>query len=425
MRRFDVLRFMLDPRYRRDPYPLYDRIRSAAPVHNAVVAATILSDYKAVMFALRDSRLSSDESNADFAYAAGRRGAGLVLEAPFRWLIHREGSTGHPDAPFSTMVRRSLLTIDAPDHTRLRALVARAFTPRTVVEARSTIEKIAHELLDDIERRDDADLIADYAYQVPVRVICQMLGVPADDFSMFHRWVVPLVARFDVANIGSKTIGREADQATVALRRYVLDLADRRRSEPRDDLISTLVAIADDGDRLGEDELVSVLILLLVAGHETTANLIGNACWHLHLNPEQHRRWREEPAIRGPGIEELLRYDSPIQMAQRISMEDIEYGGVLIPRHRLVIPLIGAANRDPGQFVDPNRLDLGRPDVHPASFGSGAHHCIGAALARAEGEIALSTLYDRLPRLRPTVERPNWRSSIIFRGLKELPVRWD
>jgi hypothetical protein len=425
MRRFDLLRFMLDPRYRRDPYPLYDRIRPAEPVHNAVVAATVLSDYESVMAALRDPRFSSDETNADFTYAAGRRGAGLVLEAPFRFLIHREDSSGHPDAPFSTMARRFLLAIDAPDHTRLRALVARAFTPRTVIDATPTIEKIAHELIDDIERRDDVDLIADYAYQVPVRLICQMLGVPADDFSMFHRWVVPLVARFDIANMGSRTVGREADEATVALRQYVLELADRRRSEPRDDLISTLVAIADDGDRLDEDELVSVLILLLVAGHETTANLIGNACWHLHLNPEQRRRWQEEPEIRRPGIEELLRYDSPIQMAQRISMEDVEYGGVVIPRHRLVIPLIGAANRDPAQFVDPNRLDLGRADVHPASFGFGVHHCIGAALARAEGEIALTTLYDRLPRLRPTVERPDWRPSIIFRGLKALPVRWD
>jgi cytochrome P450 len=415
---------MLAPRYRRDPYPLYDRIRAAAPVHNAIVAATVLSDYESVMAALRDPRLSSDETNADFTYAAGRRGAGLLAEAPFRFLIHREASGG-AEAPFTTMARRFLLAVDAPDHTRLRALVARAFTPRTVIDAAPTIEKVAHELIDDIERRDDADLIADYAYQVPVRVICQMLGVPADDFPMFHRWVVPLVARFDIANMGSKTLGREADEATVALRGYLLDLADRRRSEPRDDLISTLVAIADDGDRLDEDELVSVLGLLLVAGHETTANLIGNAFWHLHLNPSQRARWQEEPEIRRPGIEELLRYDSPIQMVQRISMEDIEYGGVVIPKHRLVIPLIGAANRDPARFVEPQRLDLGRTDNHPVSFGFGVHHCLGAALARAEGEIALTTLYDRLPKLRPTVSQPAWRPSIIFRGLEALPVRWD
>jgi pimeloyl-[acyl-carrier protein] synthase len=252
-----------------------------------------------------------------------------------------------------------------------------------------------------------------------------MLGVPADDFSLFHRWVVPVVARFDIANMGSKTLGREADEATVALRGYLLDLADRRRSEPCDDLISSLVAIADDGDRLDEDELVSVLILLLVAGHETTANLIGNACWHLHLNPVQRERWQEEPEIRRSGIEELLRYDSPIQMAMRISMEDIECGGVVIPKHRLVVPLIGAANRDPAQFIEPNRLDLGRIDNRPVSFGFGTHHCIGAALARAEGEIALTTLYDRLPRLRPTVRRADWRPSIIFRGLRALPIRWD
>jgi hypothetical protein len=237
--------------------------------------------------------------------------------------------------------------------------------------------------------------------------------------------VVPVVARFDIANMGSKSLIRESDAATAALRRYLLDLAARRRSEPRDDLISTLVEVADDGDRLDEDELVSVLLLLLVAGHETTANLIGNAVWHLHLHPEQRNRWQEEPEVRRTGVDELLRYDSPIQMAQRISTEDIEYEGVVIPRRRLVIPLIGAANRDPARFADPNRLDLGRTDNHPASFGFGTHHCIGAALARAEGEIALTALYDRLPRLRPTVDRPEWRPSIIFRGLKSLPVCWN
>jgi cytochrome P450 len=423
--RWDVLRFMIDPRFRRDPYPLYDLLRAVAPVHNAMVAATTLAEYETVMNALRDPRLSSDVGNADFRYSAGRLGAGLVAEAPFRFMMRRGGAGTDPAGPFVIMERRFLTGIDAPDHTRLRGLVSRAFTPRVVAEATPIIEKIAQEVIDQLEPSGEADLLADYAYQVPVRVICEMLGVPADDYAMFHEWVVDVVARFDIANVGSKTLVRKADNATVALTRYLLKLADERRNEPRDDWLSKLVAIADEGDRLDEDELVSVVVLLLGAGHETTANLIGNAVWHLHRNPEQLSLWKDAPEIRRNAVEELLRYDSPIQMVQRIALEDLEIGGVPIPKGRMIIPLLGAANRDPKRFTDPNRLDLGRADCRPVSFGFGVHHCIGAALARAEGEIAIAVLYDRFPGLRPTVDRPEWRPSIIFRGLKALPVRWD
>ena len=426
MRRSEVLRFMLDPGFRRDPYPLYARLREHEAVHTAVVGATIVSSYDAVLETLRDPRMSSSESHADFSYDAGRRGAGLLAEAPFRFLMNRGGGwQPEPRDDFIRMSRNFLTGIDAPHHTRLRGLVARAFTPRVIADASPVIEKIAHELIDELEPRGEAELLREYAYELPVRVICRMLGVPAADFSEFHGWVVDIVARFDVASLGSAKLASRANEATVALSGYLLGLAHARRLEPRDDLISALVAVADDGDRLSEAELVSVVALLLAAGHETTANLIGTSVWHLHRHPDQLFRWKTESDLRRNGVEELLRFDSPVQLVQRITTEDCEIGGVPIAKGRHVIPLIGAANRDPRRFDEPDRLDLGRVDTHAMSFGFGAHHCIGAALARAEGEIGLGVLYDRLPRLRPTVDRPQWRSSIIFRGLKALPVRWD
>lgn len=424
--RWDVLRFMLDPRFRRDPYPLYARLRERDAVHTAVVGATIVSSYDAVLETLRDPRMSNSERYADFSYDAGRRGAGFLAEAPFRFLMNRGGGwKEEPRDDFIRMSRNFLTSIDAPHHTRLRGLVARAFTPRVIADASPVIEKIAHELIDDLEPRGEAELLREYAYELPVRVICRMLGVPAGDFPEFHGWVVDIVARFDVASLGSTKVARRANEATVALTGYLLGLAQARRLEPRDDLISALVAVADDGDQLSEPELVSVVALLLAAGHETTANLIGTSAWHLHRHPDQLFRWKSEPELRRNGVEELLRFDSPVQLVQRITTENCEIGGVPIAKGRHVIPLIGAANRDPQRFEGPDRLDLGRADSHAMSFGFGAHHCIGAALARAEGEIGLGVLYDRLPRLRPTVDRPQWRSSIIFRGLKALPVRWD
>ncbi len=280
------------------------------------------------------------------------------------------------------------------------------------------------ELLDGIELRREAELMSEYAYQLPVRVICHLLGVPAADFPRFRGWVVDLVRRFDVADPGSKKVTARGDVAAAELDRYIRELAARRREEPTDDLLSALVHAVDEGDRLDEDELVSVVVLLLAAGHETTANLIGNSVWHLSRHREQRERWRREPELRRNAVEELLRYDSPVQMVQRIAVEDLRMRGVRIPKGRLVIPLIGAANRDPERFTDPDRLDLARAAGSPASFGFGAHHCLGAALARVEGEVALAALYDRLPRVRPAVDKPPWRRSIIFRGLTELPVVW-
>ncbi len=422
--RRDVLRFMLDARYRRDPYPLYDRLREAGDVQHTVAASTLVSSMDAALEVLRHPAMMSSSDFTDFSYRAGRLGAGLLIEAPFRFLLHRQGAGSRSDRPFALLSRGLLTSVDPPDHPRLRGLVSRAFTPRVVRDAGESIEKISHELVDSFEARGEVDLLTEFAYQLPIRVICSMLGIPAGDYPVFHDWVTALVVGFDLERTGSKAIMRRADAASLAIGAYLSELAEQRRREPRDDLLSTLVSDAEDGDRLSPDELVAMVVIILVAGHETTANLIANGVWSMHADPAQRDVWVDDPDGRPAAVEELLRYESPIQLVQRIAAEDVDIHGVPIPAGRIVIVLLGAANRDPAHFDAPHRLDLRRQDAHPIPFGFGAHHCIGASLARAEAQIGLAALYERLPGLRPVIDTPRWRSSIVFRGLNELPVTW-
>ena len=426
-RSIDTVRFLLDPRFRADPYPLYDRVRAHERVHHAAVAATLVSGYDECLTVLKDPHASSDESHTDLRFTAGRDGAGLLAEAPGR-LIFRLAAmldTGEDSGAFRAMSRELLISIDPPDHTRIRALASRAFTPRVVDEMRPHIEAVAHRLLDGLEADGGAELLAAYCYELPVIVICEMLGVPAEDHARFGAWVPDIVAGLDAVAVTSRRVRQRADAAAVAISAYLRELIDRRRADPDDRLLSGLIDAADGDDRLSEDELVAFAALLLLAGHETTANLMGNGIWQLWRHADQFHRWRTEPELRPRGVEELLRYDSPVQLAQRIPLEPIEVGGVRIASRRFVMLLLGAANRDPERFSRPERLDLARDEGPPISFGFGIHHCIGASLARAEGVIGLGVLFDRFPRLRVTLDRPRWRPNVIFRGLRELPVRWD
>ncbi len=320
------------------------------------------------------------------------------------------------------MTRRFLILMDPPDHTRLRQLASRAFSPRVSEAARPMIAKLADELLDRLEMAGSAELLSSYAYRLPVLVICRLLGVPAEDDVRFRRWVADMVVGLDVGGVLSKGALGRADAAAVAIDRYFRDLISQRRRQPQDDLLSTLIAAADGDDRFSEEELVAFATLLLAAGHETTANLIGNGLWHLFEHPDQLERFREadQPA-RSQAVEELLRYDSPVQMVQRATTAEVTIGTTTIPAGRAVMALLGAGNHDPERFADPDRLDISRADCHPLSFGFGAHHCLGAPLARAEAEIALGHLLDRFPRLRPQIREPRWRPTMVFRGLQSLP----
>lgn len=426
-RSIDTARFLLDPRYRANPYPLYDRLRSHERVHNAAVAVTLVSGYEECLAVLRHPDTSSDEHRADLRFAAGRDGAGLVGELPGRIIFKIAGRAGSgADAgAFVGFAGNLLISLDSPDHTRIRALASRAFTPRVVEKMRPNIEALAYRMLDEMTPLGGAEILCTYFYKLPIVVICELLGVPAQDHEQFGAWVPAVVDGLDAAAVTSRKVRRRADCAAVAMTRYFRDLIERRRVDPAEHLLSALIEAADGEDRLSEQELIAFAALLLIAGHETTANLLGNGLWHLWRNADQFHRWRTEPDLRANGVEELLRYDSPVQLAQRITTSPIEVGGKPVAAGRFIMVLLGAANHDPQRFTEPSRLDLSRQEGPPISFGFGIHHCIGATLARTEAEVALGALFDRFPRLRIELDEPRWKPTLIFRGLRELPVRWD
>jgi cytochrome P450 PksS len=315
---------------------------------------------------------------------------------------------------------RNMLDLDPPDHTRLRGLVHKAFTPRLVERMRERVASLAGELLDAALRRGSFDLIRDYALPIPTTIIAEMLGVPAGDRQRFHRWSEVIVAASPSGPGMAKAI-----PSVFFFLRYIRRLVRARRAEPRDDLVSALAQAEEAGDQLSEDELLAMIFLLLVAGHETTVNLIGNGALALMKNPGQMERLRRDPTLVKTAIEELLRYESPVATAtERFAREDIPIAGVVIPRGELVYAVLASANRDPRQFPEADTLDVAREPNRHLAFGLGIHYCLGAPLARLEGEIAIAALLRRAPGLRLAVppEQLRWRRGLVLRGLQSLPV---
>jgi cytochrome P450 len=313
----------------------------------------------------------------------------------------------------------SMLFRDPPDHTRLRNLVSRAFTARVIEELGPFMREVVGGLLDEAGEKGSFDVVTGLAHPLPVAVICRMLGVPASDEPLFAGWSEDLVHTLDP--MVPPEVMRRGNDATVAFEAYFRELIAERRRRPGQDLLTALIAAEEAGDRLSEQELLTTLILLLVAGHETTVNLIGNGTLALLRNPDQLRRLREDPGLIRTGVEELLRYDSPVQFTGRVAMEQVEFGDVKVGTGQQVVALIGAANRDPAQFPDPDRLDVGREDNRHIAFGGGIHFCLGAALARAEGRVAIAQLVGRFPGLELAGE-PERKTTITLRGLRHLPV---
>ena len=375
-----------------NPYPIYRRLQTRDPVHRSrLIKGWVLSRHEDIDAVLRDSRRFGND----------------------------RASTQDANLRFDSEEPRSMLYRDPPDHTRLRSLVSKAFTPRAVRALRPRVEKIADDLLDSLDGADSFDVIDAIAYPLPVAVICEMLGVPQEDRGPFREW----------SNDASLSIEPLLDDRRVAtskdtlskLRDYFSDLAERRRADPGEDLVSVLTQIEDEGDRLSHLELQLMLVLLLVAGNETTRNLVGNGLLALLRNPEQLDRLRREPELIGPAVEELTRYDSPVQIDGRSVREDTEVGGVPMERGQYLMLLLGAANRDPEAFDDPDVLDVSRERNPHLGFGRGIHHCLGAPLARMEAEVMLDKLLERFPNVR-LAGAPHRRRQIVLRGLSSLPV---
>jgi cytochrome P450 len=392
---------LASPRFKADPYPFYARLRAEEPVCRVTLpnrqAVWLVTRYDDALAVLKDERFVKDKLNA------------TTPGARQPWV----------PAMFKPLTR-NMLDLDPPDHTRLRALVHKAFTPRLVERMRERIETLTGELLDAARGRGRMDLIRDYALPVPTTIIAEMLGVPAQDRRRFHRWSSSIVSSSPSGWGMLKAI-----PAVMAFLRYIRKLVEARRTEPRDDLVSALVQVEEAGEALSADELVAMVFLLLVAGHETTVNLIGNGTLALLRHPGQIERLRDDPSILKPAVEELLRYDSPLETAtERYAREDATVAGVTIPRGEQVFAVIASANRDGRQFTDPDMLDLTREPNRHLSFGQGIHYCLGAPLARLEGQIAIGTLLRRAPglRLAAPAEALRWRRGLVLRGLAALPV---
>jgi cytochrome P450 len=387
----------MDPEFLADPYPTYHRLREEDPVHHSPMDFWVLTRYEDVAAVLRDPR--------------------FIKEPLVSMVAARFGVSVPPG------VGLSMLDRDPPDHTRLRSLVSKAFTPRVVEGLRPRIQKMVDDLITRAEAVGTMDLIEEFAYPIPVNVICEMLGVPVDDHERFKGWSLDIARGLDSVWLPLESeIPKRSGAARHAIGDYMRGLIAERRASPRGDLLSALIAAEEAGDKLSEDELIATCILLLIAGHETTVNLIGNGTLALLRHPEELRRLRKTPGLITSAVEELLRYDGPVQRTARITSTEVTIGGRTIPKGEMVMPFIGAADRDPSQFPDPDRLDLGRADNRHIAFGWGIHFCLGAPLARVEGQIAIDTLVRRLPGLALVDAEPEHRQSLTLRGLKALPV---
>jgi hypothetical protein len=328
------------------------------------------------------------------------------------------------DEPVYRSMRHWMLQLDPPDHTRLRGLVVKAFTARRVEDMRPRIQGIVDTTLDRVKPRGQMDLIADFALRLPVTVICDMLGIPEEDHEMIFSGARGGGRLLDPVPLSRAEID-QANADNLATAAYFHSLFELRRRQPGDDLTTQLVHAEEEGNKLTNEELTANVILLFGAGHETTVNLIGNGLLALHRNPDQLRLLKDNPALITNAIEELLRYDSSVQLTGRTALEDVPVGGVDVAKGESVLCLLGAANRDPAVYPDPDRLDITRPSIKPMSFGGGIHFCLGAQLARIEGEIAIATMLRRLPSLKlDDVEHPHWRKTFVLRGLNSLPARW-
>ncbi|HYV50060.1 MAG TPA: cytochrome P450 [Myxococcaceae bacterium] len=388
--------------FKADPFGYYARLRREAPVFQLMLFGRqrgwLVTRYDDVVAVLKHPSLGKDRfSNLTDAE-----------RAKLPWFFR-----------YFQPLMQNMLERDPPDHTRLRGLVHKAFTPHLVERLRGRIQELTNQLLDAAVKKGRMDLVADYALPLPVTIIADMLGIPDYDRAKFHKWSSKVISNTNTLE------ALIAIPAVIGFTRYIRKLVEKRRASPGDDLLTGLIQAEEAGDRLSQDELVSMVFLILVAGHETTVNLIANGMLALLQHPDQLERLRKEPALIGTAVEELLRFTCPVELAtMRVAREDFELSGAKILRGDYVAAVIASANRDEQHFSDPDALDVGRDPNRHLGFGMGIHYCLGAPLARLEGAIAIQNAVQRLPNLRLTVpvEKLRWRTGFVIRGLRKLPV---
>jgi cytochrome P450 len=391
------------PEFVADPYPAYAALRAAGRAHWFEPSGQwLIPHYEDASALLRDRRLGRTYLH--------------------RFTHEEFGRTPPPPEhePFHTLNGNGLLDLEAPDHTRIRRLVSKAFTPRTVERLTPTVQRLADELVGNLLADGGGDLIATVAEPLPVAVIAEMLGIPVADRHLLRPWSADIVGMFELNP--TEEAAQRAVRASVEFSAYLRELIAERRKTPGEDLISALIAAYDEGERLSEQEMISTCVLLLNAGHEATVNTTGNGWWALFRNPGQLEALRAAPdALLATAVEELMRYDTPLQMFERWVLDDIEVGGTVIPRGSEVALLFGSANRDPARFDRPDELDLARGENPHVTFGAGIHYCLGAPLARIELAASFGSLLRRAPGLRLVAE-PEWNPGYVIRGLSALHV---
>ena len=396
---------ILSHQFKANPFPLLARLRATQPVFSTTLPdktqVWLVTRYEDVYTLLKDERFAKSPLNAMTPEQLRKR----------PWV-----------PPMFRPLERNMLDLDSPDHTRLRGLVHKAFTPRLIEQMRERVQTLAHDLLDAVAHKGEIDLIRDYALPLPMILITEILGVPARDRDKFHKWSKTIVS-VNQFNSNWRVI-----PAIWMFNRYLRRFIKMRRSDPKDDLVSALIRAEEAGDKLSEDEMFAMVFLLLIAGHETTVNLIGSGVLALLEYPDQMEKLRQNPLLIKSAIEELLRYTAPVFLStERYAREDVTIHGVTIPRGGMTLGVIASANRDETVFASPDRLDITREPNKHLSFGYGIHFCLGAPLARMEAQIAVNTLLKRMSglRLKGSIESLRWRQSLILRGLEAMPVEFQ
>jgi len=396
----EVLFNPFDPAFRANPYPYYDTLREQAPVYFTPFETVVLSRYADVATTLRSNDFSRDiEKNANEPVNP--------VQTRKRERRSDEGS-------------KSILNLDPPDHTRLRRLVSLAFTPSSIERLRPRVQQLVDDALDIAAERGTMELIDELAFPVPFQVISDLLAMPTERADELRQWSQHLTASLEpTAN------DHDMDLAEAAIDQfypYLISIIEDRRHNLGDDLLSALIQVEESGDRMTTSELISFVLLLYVAGHETTVNLIGNGTLALLRSPDQLAKWRDDPSLDAVAVDELLRYDGPVQLTVRVPIKPVRYGEVTVEPGTVVMTVLGAANHDPAMFDDPHALQLGRPNANRhLALAAGVHYCLGASLAKLEAQVAISSVIRRFPNVQLAGE-PGWRDRLTIRGVDRLPL---